>query len=208
MNYGMSFWNRMAERYAKSPISNENRYQQKLSATQRYLRDDMDAFEFGCGTGSTAILHAPHVNHYLATDLSPNMLEIARCKPEGHQLANLTFEQMAIEEWPAEENKFDVILGLSILHLLNDPDAVIKKVHRMLKPNGLFVTSTACVMDSMPLFRFIAPIGSFLRLIPKLQFFTNEEIEQRINQIGFTTEFTLPNPDKSDACFLISSKIS
>ena len=55
------------------------------------------------------------------------MLAIARRKPECQQFANLTFEQMAIEEWPAEAGKFDVVLGLSILHLLHDPDMVIKK---------------------------------------------------------------------------------
>ena len=62
MNYDTSFWNRVAERYAKSPIANESRYQQKLAATQRMLRSNMDVFEFGCGTGSTALLHAPYVN--------------------------------------------------------------------------------------------------------------------------------------------------
>lgn len=208
MDYGVSFWDRVAERYAKSSISNNDRYQQKLAATQRYLLNDMDVFEFGCGTGSTAIHHAPHVNSYLATDLSSKMLSIAQHKQEVEKLSNLTFEQMAIEEWPEEGGKYDVIFGLSILHLLDDPDMVIKKTHRMLKPNGLFITSTACITDSMPLLRFIAPIGGFLGLIPKIKFFTNIEIERRINSAGFETEFSLPNPDKSEACFLISTKIN
>lgn len=208
MNYGVSFWNFMAERYAKSPIGNIQRYQQKLEATQSYFNENMEVFEFGCGTGMTAILHAPFVKSYLATDVSPKMLEIAQRKPEYKFMKNLTFQELAIEEWPDEEEKFDVILGLSILHLLNEPDEVIKKVHKMLKPNGFFITSTACIMDAMPWFRFIAPIGSFLRIIPKLQFFTFNEIEQRINQAGFVTKFILPKAENSDACFLISCKIT
>ena len=76
----------------------------------------------------------------------------------------------------------------------------------MLKPGGLFVSSTACIMDSAPFFRFIAPIGSALRLIPKVQFFTSDDLETRINQKGFRTVFSLENPDKSEASFLISSK--
>jgi len=208
MSYSVSFWNFMAERYAKSPIVNMQRYQQKLEATQSCFNENMEVFEFGCGTGMTAILHAPFVKSYLATDVSPKMLEIAKRKPESKTLNNLTFQQLAIEEWPDEEEKFDVILGLSILHLLNDPDKVIEKVHKMLKPNGIFITSTTCIMDAMPWFRFVAPIGSFLGIMPKLQFFTFNEIEQRINQAGFVTKFMLPKAENSDACFLISSKIT
>ena len=206
MSYGVSFWDRVANRYAKSPVSNPERYKQKLIATQRYFTRDMDVFEFGCGTGSTAILHAPFVKSYLATDLSANMLSIAQNKPEFKQLDNLTFKQMAIEDWPEQNSQFDMILGLSILHLVQDPEMITQKVHSMLKPGGLFVTSTACIMDSAPLFRFIAPIGAFLRLIPKVQFFTVDELENKINLQGFKTEFSLPNPDKSEACFLISAK--
>ncbi len=31
----------------------------------------------GCGTGTTALIHAPFVKHITGIDISPNMLEIA-----------------------------------------------------------------------------------------------------------------------------------
>jgi len=36
--------------------------------------------EFGCGTGSTALLHASFVKHMTATDISDEMIEIAKQK--------------------------------------------------------------------------------------------------------------------------------
>ncbi len=36
----------------------------------------------------------------------------------------------------------DMVLGLSILHLLENKAEVMAKVHRMLKPGGVFVAST------------------------------------------------------------------
>ena len=57
------FWDRHAERYAKSPVADEASYQKKLQVTREYLRPDMEILEFGCGTGSTAITHAPYVKH-------------------------------------------------------------------------------------------------------------------------------------------------
>jgi cyclopropane fatty-acyl-phospholipid synthase-like methyltransferase len=55
------FWNWMAKRYARQPVANEAAYRQKLETARSYLRPDMNVLEFGCGTGSTALLHAPHV---------------------------------------------------------------------------------------------------------------------------------------------------
>jgi cyclopropane fatty-acyl-phospholipid synthase-like methyltransferase len=37
---------------------------------------DMEVLEFGCGTGSTAIVHAPHVKELRAIDISEKMIGI------------------------------------------------------------------------------------------------------------------------------------
>ena len=69
-----AFWNRIAAKYAASPISDEAAYARKLELTRARLRPDMEVLEFGCGTGGTARLHAPHVRSYRATDFSPAMI--------------------------------------------------------------------------------------------------------------------------------------
>ena len=74
------FWDRLAERYAQQPIADEVAYQTKLKVTRGYLRPDMDLLDFGCGTGGTAIIHAPYVRHIKAIDFSEAMLAIARGK--------------------------------------------------------------------------------------------------------------------------------
>ena len=38
----------------------------------------MRIVEFGCGTGTTAVHHTPHVQHIDAIDISAKMLEIER----------------------------------------------------------------------------------------------------------------------------------
>ena len=48
------FWDKTAERYAKSPVSDEATYQRKLAETQSYFTPGMRVLEFGCGTGTTA----------------------------------------------------------------------------------------------------------------------------------------------------------
>ena len=60
------FWNKLADRYSRRPISDEATYEKKLEITRQYFRPDMEVLEIGCGTGTTAIAHAPYVKHILA----------------------------------------------------------------------------------------------------------------------------------------------
>jgi ubiquinone/menaquinone biosynthesis C-methylase UbiE len=89
------------------------------------------------------------VKHIRAIDISSKMLEIAQGKAAARDIDNVTFEQATIEEISVADQTFDAVLGLSILHLLDDKEEVIAKVHKMLKPGGGFVTSTACIEDTM-----------------------------------------------------------
>jgi ubiquinone/menaquinone biosynthesis C-methylase UbiE len=86
------FWDRIAHKYSLSPISNQQIYEKKLALTQQYLKPDMNVLEFGCGTGSTAIVHAPYVKHVTATDFSQNMIAIAKQKAVDKNIQNITFE--------------------------------------------------------------------------------------------------------------------
>lgn len=126
------FWNLLATKYAKSPVVDEAAYQRKLEVTRGYFTPDMEVLEIGCGTGSTAVTHAPHVKHIRAVDISSKMLEIARGKADAKRIKNVTFERSSIDGLSVLELSLDAVLGLSILHLLRDKQAAIAKVHQML----------------------------------------------------------------------------
>lgn len=205
MDRSTRFWNRIADRYARQPIADEATYQKKLQITREYFRPDMEVLEFGCGTGSTALLHAPYVKHILATDAAPRMIEIARSKAAAQTIENVTFECAAIDAFNAASSSFDAVLGLNILHLVAERDEVICKVHRMLKPGGVFVTSTACIADMTWVFRAIVPIGRFLRVIPLVQVFTAQELESSLTSAGFSIEH-LWNTGKNKALFIVAKK--
>ena len=163
-----SFWDRIAARYAKKPIADEAAYEKKLEMTRHYLGPDASVLEIGCGTGSTAIAHAPRVASVLATDVSAKMLDIARDRAAAAGVANVRFEVAAAEDIDAADRSFDAVLALSLLHLLDDRSVVIEKVYDWLKPGGVFVSNTACLGDNMRWFRFIGPVGRWLASSPAL----------------------------------------
>ena len=179
------FWDRIAARYAAKPIADLAAYERKLEITRNYLRPDMEVLELGCGTGSTALRNAPHVRHILATDVSPKMIEIARAKTASTSGANVTFRAVAFDDFQAPEASFDAVMGHSILHLLEDPAAAIAKVHRLLKPGGVFVSSTVCIGNTMAYFKLVAPIGRALGLLPLIKVFTSADLNAMLTAQGF-----------------------
>ncbi len=205
MDRSAKFWDRMAEGYAKRPVADETAYRKKLDITRGYLNAEMEVLELGCGTGSTAIVHAPHVKHIRAVDISPGMLAIAGRKAATAKIDNITFEQSTIDDLDVADGSMDAVLALSLLHLLDDRDVAIGQVHKMLKPGGVFVTSTTCLGNSMAWFRYVAPIGKILRLIPLIRFFTPDELKQSFIRADFTVEHDW-QPGKGKAVFIIAKK--
>lgn len=205
MNQAAKFWDRIAARYAKQPIADEAAYRKKLEVTRKYFQPDMEVLEFGCGTGSTAITHAPHVRHIHAIDISSKMLEIAQRKADAEKVTNITFEQATIDEFSVPDQSLDVVLALSILHLLENKEEVIARVHRMLKPGGIFVSSTACLGDTMKYLKLIAPIGKFLGLMPVVKVFTTKELEVALADAGFEIDYQW-QPAKGKAVFIVAKK--
>ena len=202
-----TFWDRIADRYAKKPVADESAYEKKLATTRRYLRDDATVLEVGCGTGTTAIRHAPHVAHVHATDISARMIEIAQQRADEANVDNVTFEQTALEDLDLPDESVDVVLALSLLHLVADRDAAIANLHRWLKPGGVLVTSTACLGDNMRWFRFVAPVGAALGLMPIVKIFRMNDLRRSLADAGFVEDVDLPASD-GRTLFAVSRKAS
>lgn len=198
------FWNIIAKRYSKQPISNEDRYQKKLEITRKYFRSDMRVLEFGCGTGSTALIHAPYVEHILAIDYSKKMIDIANNKLEKNDVKNITFECTSVEKL-AENEPYDLVLALNIIHLLPNYEKTISKIHRTLKPNGIFISSTGCVGNASWFLKAVLRGGNLLGILPYLNFFEKDDFKRNLEQHGFVVEQEW-SPEKSDTLFLVLRK--
>ena len=199
------FWDWMAERYARQPVADESAYGEKLSRTRQYLGPQCRVLEFGCGTGSTAIAHAPYVSHIHATDISAKMLAIARDRARAEGISNVSFEQAALGDLVAKSVTWDVILGMNVLHLVPDMARTIALAHALLKPGGVFVSSSPCLAGMSTPFRMIAPLFRWLPFLPSVAVFSREELEARLEKVGFVIE-TSWQPDNNKAVFVVARK--
>lgn len=202
------FWDKTAERYASRPVSDEATYQRKLAETQSFLEPGMRVLEFGCGTGTTAIHHAPHVQHIDAIDISEKMLEIGRRRAREAGIGNIAFTRGTLTEFKAEDESLDAVLGLNVIHLLPDWQAVITEIARILKPGGVFVSSTVCLGHSKLRFiRLVAPLAKVLGLMPDLVILTETELAGEIRKAGFEVERQWHHGNQGIVVFIIARKI-
>ena len=205
MDDSTKFWNRIAPRYSRQPIADVASYRRKLEITQSYFHPQMSVLELGCGTGSTAIIHAPEVKQIKAVDIASAMIDIARAKAERAGIHNIQFEVASIEQLVVADQSVDMVLAMSVLHLVDDFDAAIRKMTAMLKPGGLLVTSTACLADDMNWLRLILPVGRAVGMLPKVSFFTQQQLLASFENNGFIIEERW-KPGKRKAVFMVARK--
>ncbi|MEO1322732.1 MAG: class I SAM-dependent methyltransferase [Pseudomonadota bacterium] len=200
-------WNKMADKYSRQPIANQKAYEIKLDLTREYFTPDSTVLEFGCGTGSTAILHAPYVKHIDAIDVSERMIEIARAKLEPAGVDNIEFSVADMDSFQATPNSYDAALGLNILHLLDDRMAAMQQVYAALKPGGYFVSSTMCLREKL-IFQLMEPLFPVMHALgqwPRVFRFNAKRLQSDIEWIGFKTVHYW-QPGNGPVLFIVGQK--
>ena len=205
MSINTVFWDWIANRYSKQTVGDDASYRKKLTVSQQYFDTESRVLEFGCGTGSTAIHHAPAVGHIHATDISSKMLAIAEAKAKTAALKNISFEQTSLPELNSPNESWDAILAMSILHLVDNKEAEIERVFELLKPGGVFISSTICIGDGGIGFKLLAPIFKWIPLLPAISVFSQQQLISSIESAGFTTEYNW-QPGNDKAVFVVARK--
>lgn len=121
--------------------------------------------DVACGSGQPALTLARLVRpngSVVATDLSPEMLRVARRKANQADLDNIEFKEMDAESLEFEDESFDAVTCRFGLMFCPDPVKAIAEARRVLKRNRPYVAVTWGPAEKNPLFALIGPIiGQF-----------------------------------------------
>lgn len=198
------FWDRIARRYAKTPVKDMESYDLTMDRTRAHLAPDDTVLELGCGTGTTALRLADAVGRMTATDISPEMIAIADEKLADHEADNVRFE--AAEIATSDAGPFDVVMGYNLLHLVDDLDAALSAIAERVRPGGLFVSKTVCLAKGGWYFRPMVKAMQWFGKAPFVGFLSIRELENRIENAGFTIIETGTFPASPPARFVVARK--
>ena len=208
MTADATFWDELAEKYARQPVADPEAFDRKIAITTARMTAQDVVLDIGCGTGSLALRLAPSGAHIHGLDLSSEMVRIARGKAQAQEVGNATFHIGPFDDsfTTFEDGSLDGICAYSILHLLDDPGAALDRMYRLLKPGGFLVSSTVCLGESW------IPFGPLLRVMrwmgkaPMVKILSKEALEAEMRRAGFTE---VSHPDvgaKATIGFIVATK--
>lgn len=149
MNKAQKFWDNQAKRFSDNQNQYEPASREIISRTKEYLNADDNVLDFGCATGIKTLELAAGIKHIHGLDFSGRMISEAIERKNKVNIKNVSFSQGTIFNNDLADASFDKIIAYSIIHLLEESEKAIQRIHDLLKPGGLFISETACFRDKM-----------------------------------------------------------
>jgi ubiquinone/menaquinone biosynthesis C-methylase UbiE len=112
----------------------------RKSLEKAQLRTGMSVVDYGCGPGSFTIPAAELVGQQgkvFAVDIYPLAISTVKQKASRKGLQNVETILVKGYDTGIEASSIDRVLLIDTIHLIDDPEALFREIHRMLKPDGL-----------------------------------------------------------------------
>ena len=128
-------WDLYAPIYKQAMKADQKVYDYMYARIPEVIREK-EVLEIATGPGLLAKHVAPAAKRMIATDYSDGMIAEAK---KGENPANLTFEIADAMNLPYEDNSFDAVIIANALHIVPDPEKVLREIDRVLRPDGILI---------------------------------------------------------------------
>ena len=171
------------------------------------LPDLGEVLELGCGTGYFTETVALNADHVFATDLSDELLEIAR--EQIKKPAKITIQKENCMNTSFAPKQFDTVFMANLIHVIEKPSKVLQECYRLLKNDGLLIIASFTNYGMKPLGKIKLGIR-FIRAWGKPPKFTHRFSPDSLNSLvkaaGFSIRESKIIGRKTRSLFLICKK--
>jgi len=170
------------------------------------LSRDMNALEYGCGTGLVSFALQSDLGQITLMDTSQGMLDVLRGKIASAGVTNMHPVRLDLATEDLPEERYQLTYSLLTLHHIPDTEVILNKFHALLEPNGFLLVADLDKED-----------GSFHTdgTVDVHKGFDREELRKMVEAIGFGNitfstayEITkkIDNEEKTFPIFLMSAQ--
>jgi len=178
----VTFWDFCAPFYDLAGKINGRAYGDMLKLVNELTPTGATVLETAAGTGAISLAVADKASHVLCTDISKNMLTIARHKIKKHNVKNITFDTRSIYNLAEPDSSFDVVIAGQVLHLIDEPEKAAAELRRVTKSMAILPMSFTKNLRGMA--KLGVNIYRLFGFAPKIEF-TADEYESFLPTIGF-----------------------
>lgn len=165
--------------------------------------------EFGCGTGNFTKIVIAKAKSMVATDLSDSLLEVARTSIGDNPKITIQKEDCVTTSFPPAS--FDSVFMANLIHVIENPGALLQESYRILKDNGTIVIVTF-TSHSMKLWEKVKLAFRFYKVWGKppahTHTFSPESLARMMEEGGFTVETSRIIGSKTKSLYIIGRKAS
>ena len=181
------FWDSVSKRFGNSKRSmNSPALQTIKQNADKYFNPTDNILDIGCGPGDITFEIARRAKLVYATDISEGMINSAKKKAAEQNINNIKFIRTNLNDKSFEAQTFDVITAFNMLQYVTDKQQLYSAIYEYLKPQGLFISSTACLGERKSMIRFMLTGMSTLKIGPDIVFYKTSELQREIQTSGFT----------------------
>lgn len=202
------YWSRFPDTYDKNQeyvVGKE--LLNEITKELNDLTDLGEVAEFGCGTGYFTETIAQKANHVVATDLSNELLEIAKKRLNKNPEITIQKENCINTSFTSE--KFDSVFMANLIHVVENPLKVLQESHRILRKGGMLIIVTY-TNHGMKLLEKIKLGIRFLKGWGKppqhVHTFSPEKLSSLLENVGFAVEKSKLIGNRTKALYLIGKK--
>jgi ubiquinone/menaquinone biosynthesis C-methylase UbiE len=105
------------------------------------LSTDMNALEYGCGTGLLSFALQSDLGQITLADSSQGMLDVLSKKISEAGVTNMQSIRLDLTNDPLPDERYQLTYSLLTLHHVHDAKSIIFKFHALLEPNGYLLVA-------------------------------------------------------------------
>jgi ubiquinone/menaquinone biosynthesis C-methylase UbiE len=199
------FWNSFANHYDFFiKIMFGKTYKKILFHLNSELKSTHKILDIGTGTGIIPFSICQKVKSVVATDISPEMIKIAKQKQVCSGFENIEFQVQDAHNLSFPDKSFDLVIATNLLHLLFEPEKPISEAKRVLKDDGVFIAPTLCAGENFRN-KAMANISAVagIRFVNK---WSINEFEDMLKRNGLIISKTIKINGRFTLAFCITSK--